>query len=454
MQKSSHTIKICPYNRRKHTFFAPKTQCPSRQRFLWTVFTVLAAASIFFLPSCKSIPQAELRIEEPDSSQEKSGPSEEELLYARTHFADGSALVTAETAFSHSDTLLCTFAGDLMAHKPNWSKGHFDEIYKDIAPFLAQSDFSFANMETPVTNSLPYDTYPEFNVHGEYVQAAIDAGFNVFSLANNHTNDKLLQGIRETKAWFDAKRTETAHTERPVYAAGLKETSGGPLTYQLLQKDGWTILFVAVTEILNRPQYASYIDFINPTKKNRAAFAETLAELRAEHPCDLFVASIHCAEPEYVLSVEKAQKDFYYDLLEHSVDVVWVNHPHVAKPWEVICDDEQTPRKMIFYSMGNSISAQRSVPNWAKPSANREYTGEGYMAQVRFLRDASGKISIAWVNPLLLTTYITPDGLFVIKRLTDTFIDDLFAEGHLRWANYLEERKKLMDTIQGTTVWQ
>ena len=83
-----------------------------------------------------------------------------------------------------------TFAGDLMAHLSNYSFGPFSELYSGVKSILQSDDLSFVNLETPVDNTNIYSTFPRFNVNSEYVWAAIVAGFDVFSLANNHAADR------------------------------------------------------------------------------------------------------------------------------------------------------------------------------------------------------------------------------------------------------------------------
>lgn len=409
---------------------------------------MLLFVSSFFLFSCATNSQAE----ETERERERERLEAEYKTFRETHFEDGSPILTKDTVFEGTDSLLVTFAGDIMAHKPNWARGHYDEIYEDIASELQESDLAFANMETPVCDSRDYSTYPEFNVHHEYVEAAIRAGFNVFSLSNNHTNDQGLTGIKATKAWFDKKRETTKDSERPVYAAGLKQDSDGPLSYEVIEKNGWTILYMAITEILNTPNSSSYIDYIAPSKKARAAFIQEIKQIQEKNPHDLFVLSVHCSEPEYILTVKESQKNYYFELLDAGVDVVWVNHPHVSKYWEIVPDENNVPRKLIFYSMGNTISAQRTNPSWNAPETNRDYTGEGYMAQVRFQKETDG-VRIVHLNPILITTYITPNGLYVIKVLNDNLIETLKDESP-RWSAYLAERKKLMEKITGKVTWR
>ena len=159
----------------------------------------------------------------------------------------------------------------------------------------------------------------------------------------------------------------------------------------------------------------------------------------------MLILSFHCAEEEYVLTIAENQKKFYHALIDSGVDVLWINHPHVAKEWELISYDG-VPRKIIFYAMGNTISGQRRNPEFSNPANRREYTGDGYVSQVAFEKD-SGGAKISWVNPVLVTTLITDEKYFVIKKLNDEFLNTL--EETSKWKPYLSERKRLMEQIKG-----
>ena len=97
---------------------------------------------------------------------------------------------------SNSITLL--FAGDVMAHNVNYNMKDYNLIWEDLKPDFAKADFTFANLEAPIDSTKPAESYPRFNMPVGYVQAAIDSGVNVFSLCNNHTNDRELEGIQQT----------------------------------------------------------------------------------------------------------------------------------------------------------------------------------------------------------------------------------------------------------------
>ena len=355
--------------------------------------------------------------------------------------------LTADTAFDSRDTLLLTFAGDLMAHNVNWKYKDFDSPLEDIKKLASEADFSFINVETPVDSSKAYSSYPNFNVHEEFADAAINAGFNVFSLSNNHSNDQGLDGIKATKKYFDAKRTTSKETERTVYSSGLKDSSEDSMSYEILEKNGWKILYLAVTELLNRPSYSSYINYVEPSKKSRKNFCTKIQKLREENPCDFFILSFHTAEPEYVLETEDAQKKFYKDLLDNGVDIISANHPHVPKEWYVYFDKEGVPKKMVFLSQGNTLSGQRRWLDFSNVSAPLEYTGDGFITQVR-IEKKNGSVCIAWINPVIITTYTPAKKNYETRILDEDFIKNM-EETHKKTSSYYSSRKKLMEKIKG-----
>ena len=352
-----------------------------------------------------------------------------------------------KTAVPQSELSLL-FAGDIMAHAPNYKITDFDRIWRDITPLVSQADLAFANVEAPVADSLPWSTYPQFNMHTEYVEAAIKAGFNVFSLTNNHTNDQYLDGIKATKKYFDSRKG--------IWACGLKEKSGGPLTYKIIEKNGFKVLFVAITEILNRNDFASYIDFYPSTEKKREQLIEDLKSLQESSKADLFVLSVHTDEPEYVIAVTENHKKFFRRIIEEcKADIIWANHPHVVKIFEEKAASThytqnlgQKDRKaFIMYANGNTISAQRTNPQFTAPDTPRDYTGEGLLLKLKATKMSDGSVILGDYEPHLITTYITPSWQFVIKLLDDDFIATLDRAELVTWAKYLTERKQLMEKV-------
>lgn len=374
-------------------------------------------AAVFFLFSCKSLPETE-KTEEPER-------------------------------------LTLLFAGDIMAHRPNYSMKNYSKIWKDIKPLVSGADFSFANIEAPVNKNLPFSPYPDFNMQPSYPEAAINAGFNVFSLVNNHTNDKGLEGIKETRKWAEKIEEDSKLSERPVYFCGINKSPGEKISYKIIRKGNWKILFVAVTEILNRPDYRSYLNYVVASKKTWEEFSEYLVQIRKENPCDLMILSIHTDEPEYILSAGQKRKSYYRSLISKGVDVIWSNHPHIVREREFFGENEtKLLKNAIIYGNGNTISGQRREPDFKNPENPRDDTGDGMILKLVFQKNSRQETSIEKIETHFITTYINTAWEFVIKFLDDDFIRYLEDIGRTEWAEYIQARKKITENIKETTIWQ
>ena len=347
------------------------------------------------------------------------------------------------------------FAGDIMAHSINYKAGNFSLIWDDVKSIIKQGDLAFANLEAPVNDNVPWATYPQFNMHSSYVQEAVNAGFNVFSLANNHTNDGLLDGINATKKYFDSRKD--------IWAAGLKAEKNGKISYKVIEKNGFKILFVAFTEILNRPDYSSWIDYY-PQKKRENLITE-LKNLEKSNPHDLFVVSIHTDEEEYKTKVTENHKNFYKRLAtECNADIIWANHPHVSKVFEkqifeYTKEDNTIGKKQAFimYANGNTISGQRTSPSFSKTPNERDDTGDGLIIKLNYEKVTENNIStVSQVSaqPYFITTYIQPNGQMVIRHVDEDLLHCLKRAGIPAWANYLEKRKVLYEELKGKSLWQ
>ena len=72
-----------------------------------------------------------------------------------------------------------------------------------IKPISSKYDIAYYNQETILGGaSLGYSNYPRFNSPTEVGDAFIDAGFNMVSLATNHTMDKNEQGVLNSVAYW------------------------------------------------------------------------------------------------------------------------------------------------------------------------------------------------------------------------------------------------------------
>ena len=352
-----------------------------------------------------------------------------------------SDLIQAEEIDDGTISLL--FAGDIMAHSVNYVISDYPKIWRDVKYIIEPADLAFANIEAPVDDTKKPQNYPNFNMPQSYVEAAIDAGFDVFSLCNNHTNDQGLSGIQETQK--TSKRLVQRSKERgeEIYFSGLKDGKKADFTYNLIEKKGWKILFLPVTEILNQPSYSDYINFIENSESARNAFVAKVKELRQKNPCDLFVISIHANETEYTRTVLDWRDEFYMQLLQAGADIVWANHAHIIKDRKYIFYHETNSQKVIMYANGNTISGQRTKPELtsSNPTGERDNTGDGLMVKLTFKKQENGNPpTLINSENFFITTYINTANEYVVKPLNQDFIDYLWEVPRSDWARYIKRR--------------
>ncbi|UTC90691.1 CapA family protein [Treponema denticola] len=345
--------------------------------------------------------------------------------------------------------LVLSFSGDIMAHDVNFKMKDYNRIYDDVRDILLNDDLTFGNVETPVCEERPLSSFPCFNIHKDYLRAAIEGGFDVFSFANNHTNDQGIQGIDGTIKSFNALKEEYKNKE--LFSSGLKNKEDEDFKPVLIEKKGWKILFLSITELVNSHGKSKHrLYYSEPTKAGREKLLLSIKKMREENPCDIFILSLHLNEAEYGLKVLDSKKTWFKALAQAGIDVVWANHPHVLQDWELSevellnenseedifyvnkKEGKEQPAKppkvkknaFFMYSMGNFISGQRWKVNYADPAYYREYTGDSIIMQLHFKKINGILQPEIEAAPVLITNYNEKDAP-VIKRFTQEWVETL-----------------------------
>ena len=352
-------------------------------------------------------------------------------------------------------TISLLFAGDIMAHSVNFNMKDYNKIWTDVKDVISAADLSFANLEAPVDSTKKAQNYPNFNMPISYVRACVESGFDVFSLCNNHSNDQGKSGISETLNSLSKIRDEQIINDNLIYFSGLKVKETESFTYNTIYKNGFKIIFLPITEILNRPDSKEFINYVAPVKEKRNQFINFCKNLKQKEKCDLFILSVHANDTEYTRDVTENQEKWYMQLLDCGIDIIWANHAHIIKDRKIVID-KNGAQKIIMYANGNTISGQRTNPNFTEKNVDleRDNTGDGLLYLVE-LKKSPNKIQIKKITPIFITTYINTAWEFVVKKLDDNFINYLKGVPRKNWADYLEKRKNLNEKItKDIIVWQ
>ncbi|UTC65499.1 CapA family protein [Treponema sp. OMZ 788] len=341
--------------------------------------------------------------------------------------------------------IILSFSGDIMAHDVNFNMKNYNRIYEDIRDILLNDDLTFGNIETPVCDEKPLSSFPFFNVHSDYLRAAIDGGFDVFSFANNHTNDQGIKGIDGTIKSFNSLKEEYKNKE--LFSSGLKNKEDEDFKPLLIEKKDWKILFLSVTEHINsHDKSKNRLYYSAPSKTGRKKLISAIKKMKEENPCDIFILSLHLSEEEYGLKVLESKKTWFKALADAGVDIVWAHHPHVLQDWE-FTDTESNKKAFFMYSMGNFISGQRWKVNYADPAYYREYTGDSIIMQLKLKKIDGILQNETEANPVLITNYNEKNAP-VIKRFTQEWAETLSEKERVYYLKRLELMKAYLPKLK------
>lgn len=228
---------------------------------------------------------------------------------------------------------------------------NFKPMYSDVSDYIASFDIAFINQETLMCGEgFALSGYPNFNSPQDLGLDLRDIGFDIINMANNHTYDKGLSGLKATIDFYNSEEM-----------SGVT-TIGGYLNWEdydnirIVEKEGITIALLSYTYDTNRifPSTAELvIPFINE--------ADIIRQSKiAEEIADITVCSVHWGI-EHHTTPSAEQKKVAKLLAENGVDVILGHHPHVLQPIEII-ETEKGPT-LCIYSLGNILSAMQNWQN-------------------------------------------------------------------------------------------
>ncbi len=332
------------------------------------------------------------------------------------------------------------FIGDIMSHTWNLEHPPYQKIYSHIRGLLQSPDLTFGNFEFVIDETRSVSGYPRFNAPGAYAEAAIEAGVDVVSIANNHSADYGESGAIRTMQFMEALRTELG-----IVYSGITPDPEDLFVPETIDTGEWRIGFLAVTDFTNIwggshvVQVASY-----RYPLNRDRLFDAVERRRDEF--DIFILSYHGGE-EYVSAPSEERRDFFMELVSAGIDIIWGHHPHVLQPWEIV--EVNGAKKLIMYSLGNFVSAQPAWINPAFPEAPRAATGESAVLVVRVLRLESGRLDFS-VYPVPIVHF--PDENGYISVYSFGGLPERYSEGRPPEADAYDGIERTGPAPAATTV--
>lgn len=255
-----------------------------------------------------------------------------------------------------AQSLKIVFAGDLMGHGPQHkaalrADGSYDysPCFRYVKDYIQSADLAILNLEVTLAGP-PYTGYPQFSSPDALAVAALEAGFDIFTTANNHCMDRGRAGLERTLYTLSTLSLPPLGT----YLDRQQRDSLHPL---IVERNGFRLALLTYTYGTNG------IPAVSPNIVNLIDTAEMARDLRVarERGAEFVITLIHWGI-EYAVKANAEQEQTARWLLEHGCDAVIGGHPHVVQNFtlDAIPGNDRYP-EIVVYSMGNLVSNQRDV---------------------------------------------------------------------------------------------
>ena len=262
------------------------------------------------------------------------------------------------------------FTGDILIEDAlyNWmGKGYdFKNYFDKVTPYL-KADLVIGNQEVVLggeTLGITGSDYT-FNAPEEIAKQLPQIGFDVLTFANNHSYDRGMQGI--------------VNTRKNLKAAGIQTTGAYEKKEQrddilVVERNGIRFAILAYTYDTNQ-----WIDAENSFAVNHFLNEEHMFDDRckkqlardvqkAKEQADVVIAAMHWGT-EFTYEIDAAQRDAAGFLNEQGVDIIIGNHPHCLQRVETLTN-AQGKETFVMYSLGNFVSAAMGVDRASEQFTN------------------------------------------------------------------------------------
>lgn len=295
--------------------------------------------------------------------------------------------------------------GDVLIHDRLYTSMKTSDGY-DFRPALTyikdivkDYDLAYYNQETILGGSeIGLSSYPSFNSPYEVGDAMIDAGFNLVSLATNHTLDRGEKAITNSINYWNGKND--------VLTAGsyLSSEDRNKINIREVNNITYTMLnYTYGTNGIKVPSGKDYFVNVWPCNGSNPSYDSEYQEYkrivkedveRVRDKVDLLIVAMHWGV-EYTHTPTAYQIDMANYLESLGVNIIIGTHPHVVMPITFINDT------LVIYSLGNFLSAQET---------NIDYnTTVGLLSTIKITKyidkDNNSSIKLSDINNELVYTY-------------------------------------------------
>ena len=254
----------------------------------------------------------------------------------------------------------------------------FKPMIENIKSISSKYDLAYYNQETILGGtSMGLSHYPRFNSPHEVGDAFLDAGFNLVSLATNHTMDRGETGVINSVNYWKSKKDVAVYSGQ-----WISQEERDYETAQIYEKNGIKYAFFSYTTWTNGLNTPKGKEYLNNVYSDEVAYADIS---RVRDMVDVVMVAMHWGT-EYSHGVSAEQTKIANYLSSIGVDLIIGAHPHVVEPVEYI----NNGKTFVIYSLGNVISAQ---------IGNERLTGLMMEITIHKHVDENEKVTVTLENP-------------------------------------------------------
>lgn len=303
-----------------------------------------------------------------------------------------------------AEEIVINAVGDIML-AGKWAKAlksrGYEHPFADVRSELSRGDINLANLESPVATGGNEFSKKQFRFRAEPAVAGAvrAAGFNLVTLANNHSMDFGGEALTETLqhldsagiAWIGAGENLDEARKMALYT--IKDKRIAFLAYSLTQPLDF---FAGKTRPGTTPGYEKLV-------------AADVASARRQ--ADYVIVSFHWGR-EASGSVQSYQRNAGHNAIDAGADAVIGHHPHVLQGIELYKNG------IIFYSLGNFAFASKSKTADVSALIRLRLDGKQRTAEILPLDVLHRRVGF---QPRLLSGYRAREVIEKLRQLSRPF---------------------------------
>jgi poly-gamma-glutamate synthesis protein (capsule biosynthesis protein) len=262
------------------------------------------------------------------------------------------------------DSVSISFGGDLMPYELI-NKNTCKNLWEECGEFFFSSDIVFANLETPIDKTKPVSLVPEvmlndmhfngdeemfeiFNGNGKF------KGYDVLSVANNHSLDQGKEGLFNTMKFLQ---------EKNILSCGAAFSAETVNDFPILQRKGIYFAFLAYTFSLNKFSCDDEPWLCNHLRLNKRgedfSLIKKQTDIARSRGAEVVILSLHMGNAYQPFPDEHIIENVHRIAKETEAEVIVCNHAHNPQPYELFIwenEKRETKNTLIFYALGDFVA--------------------------------------------------------------------------------------------------